>query len=221
MRSIQATPERFLDTSPIEAGFALIPTIGVLGPIVLGVVAISSEYTPNSGDAGGGRQIITTLTSIPRRVVLVAAKVLILAVLTAALAAVSIPTTIAVSQAVLGAHGLPLGEALTTLGVRLVGAGAYWMLAALIAFAVTVLTRSGAIPLIVLIANSSLVSFSLQVSRLTPLGRYLPDIAGAQMFTVDFPAPDMLDPVTGGVVMAAWTVGLVIVATVVLARRDA
>src|SRR5699024_3755652 len=48
------------DTSPVEAAYAACP-LGTVGAIVLGVVAISSEYTSNSTDAGGGRQISATL----------------------------------------------------------------------------------------------------------------------------------------------------------------
>ena len=42
------------ETSPVETAFAAAP-LGVVGAIVLGVVAFSSEYSANSVDAGGGR----------------------------------------------------------------------------------------------------------------------------------------------------------------------
>jgi ABC-type transport system involved in multi-copper enzyme maturation permease subunit len=209
-----------IDTTTIDAGLDLVP-LGTIGAIVLGVVIVSSEYTSNSNDAGGGRQILTSLTGTPRRGVLLTAKALVLTVTTGLLAAVTIPATILLSQALLGEHGHRLDEIVDEVGWRAVGAVAYWVLTALIAFAITVFTRSGIIPLSILIANSSLVSGTLLLTRVTPLAKYLPDVAGAQMITNDYPAENMLDPLAGGLVMAAWTVGLLAVAAAVFARRDA
>ena len=41
-------------TSPVEAALSATP-LGTVGAVILGVVAISSEYAVNSTDAGGGR----------------------------------------------------------------------------------------------------------------------------------------------------------------------
>src|SRR4051812_19332919 len=40
---------------------------GVVGAIILGVVAASSEYFTEGEDSGGGRQITTSLTVVPSR----------------------------------------------------------------------------------------------------------------------------------------------------------
>lgn len=114
-----------------------------------------------------------------------------------------------------------MGDVIDRIGWRAVGAVVYWVLTALIACAVTVFTRSGIIPLALLIVNSSLVSFSLLLTRVSPLARYLPDVAGAQMVNANYPAQNMLGPLAGGLVMSAWTAGLLVVAAVVFARRDA
>ena len=93
----------------------------------------------------------------------------------------------------------------------------------LIAFAITVLARSGIIPLIILIANSSVVSVSLLLTNLTPAAHWLPDMAGRNLF--GFPAdsvvPGGLDPTPGAIVMAGWALALLIVAGIVFRRRDA
>lgn len=47
-------PELIASASPFETAFAAMP-LGTVGAVVLGVIAIGSEYTPNSPDAGGGR----------------------------------------------------------------------------------------------------------------------------------------------------------------------
>lgn len=207
-------------TSTIDTGFDVMP-LGVVGAIVLGVIIIGSEYTANNSDAGGGRQIPTSLAAVPRRGLLLAAKAIVLTLVTGILAAGTISGAIVLSQALLGHYGHPLDQMVNELGWRAVGGVVYWILTALIAFAITVLTRSGIIPLIVLITNSTLVSVTLLLTKVTSLARFLPDVAGAQMFTVDYPAKHMLAPLAGGIVMGAWTAALLVAAGTVFARRDA
>ncbi|MET7335124.1 ABC transporter permease [Nonomuraea sp. NPDC005650] len=204
----------------MDIGFNLIP-IGTVATIVLGVVIISSEYTPNSKDPGGGRQILASLTCTPRRGMLLAAKTIVLIMVTGGFAAVTIPATIALSQTLLGPHGNSPGEVVAALGWRAAGGVAYWVLIALIAFAVTVLTRSGILPLIMFVANTTLVSVTFLLTRLTPLANYLPDVAGAQMIGVFQRTEGMLEPLPGGLVMTAWAAALLAVAARVFARRDA
>ncbi|MFL1380671.1 ABC transporter permease [Nocardiopsis protaetiae] len=206
-------------TSPFELGYAAVP-LGTVGAVVLGVVVIGSEYTANSADAGGGRQITATLTAAPHRVRLLLAKALTVVLAVAATAAVAIPTSVGIATLVIGdaaPETVPLEEMLH----RFLGAALYWTLMGLIAFAITVLTRSGVIPLIVLIVNSSLVSFSLLLTRLTSLAYWLPDMAGRKLFGGLETVEGGLDAGPGALVMAAWTAGLLAVAAAVFSRRDA
>jgi hypothetical protein len=204
--------------STLDAGFDVIGP-GVVGVAILGAVIISSEYTPNRKDAGAGRQILVSLTSVPRRGALLAAKALVVALLTALLATVAVLAGLAVTHAVLGEHSL--ATVLDRSGGRIAGAVAYWVCTALIALAVTTVLRSGVIPLVVLILNSSVVSVSYLLTKVTSLAKYLPDVAGVQSFTADYPAEDMLSPATGVLVMAAWTALLLAAAGWVFAWRDA
>ncbi|HEX3787789.1 MAG TPA: ABC transporter permease [Pseudonocardiaceae bacterium] len=198
------------------------PSTGVIGVIVLGVVIVSSEYTANTSDAGGGRQIVTSLTCVPRRGQLLAAKGFVLVVVSGALGAVLVPVTILVSRAILGQYARPLDQTIDNVGGRMVaGIVGYWICAALITFSITVLARHGTIPLIAFIANTSVVSIDLLLAKFTPIGKFLPDVAGSQMFSVNYPAPHMLSPAWGGTVMGLWTVGLLGVAATVFVRRDA
>jgi ABC-type transport system involved in multi-copper enzyme maturation permease subunit len=206
-------------TSVFEAAYAAVP-LGTVGAVVFGVVVMSSEYTANSADAGSGRQITATLAASPHRVGLLVAKALTVVLLVAVTAAASIPACVGVAHLIIGDSAtevIGVGDAL----VRSLGATLYWTLTGLIAFAITVLTRSGIIPLVVLIANSSLVSVSLLLTNLTPLAYWLPDLAGRKLF-IGMPTVAGGPGVeTGAWVMAAWTLGLLAIAGAVFSRRDA
>ncbi|WP_067971941.1 hypothetical protein [Nocardiopsis trehalosi] len=208
-------------TSAAETVFSAAP-LGTVGAVVLGVVAFGSEYTTTSDGAGGGRQVTATLTAVPRRAAVLAAKAIAVVLLVGAMVAVALPVSLASAHAVIG-EAAPGAEDAVGVASRMLGAGLYWALTALIALAVTVLSRNGVIPLIVLIVNGSLVSVSFLLTRVTPLARFLPDLAGMRLFArADLIAvEDALPPVTGGLVMAAWAVGLLAVAAAVLLRRDA
>ncbi|CAL9470689.1 hypothetical protein SUDANB121_02844 [Nocardiopsis dassonvillei] len=206
-------------TSPFETGYGAVP-LGVVGAIVLGVVVIGSEYTANSADAGGGRQITATLTAAPHRLRLLLAKALTVALAVAATAAITIAASVAVARLILGGAS-PETVAPEEMLHRFLGAVLYWTLTGLIAFAVTVLTRNGIAPLAILIVNGSLVSFSLLLTRLTPLAHWLPDMAGRRLFGGLATVEGGLDAVPGAIVMAAWTFGLLAVAAAVFTRRDA
>ncbi|WP_154794603.1 ABC transporter permease [Occultella kanbiaonis] len=213
------TPERVANTSAFEAAFAAMP-LGTVGAVVLGVVMISSEYAANAADAGAGRQITATLTAMPRRVSLLAAKVTVLVLLVIAVAAVTLPTTVGIANAVIGSAATETVTPEQAL-LRGLGGALYWTLTGLIAVAVTLLTRSGLIAPIVLIANSSVVSVSLLLTNLTPLAHWLPDLAGRRLFAGVDTVDGGLAAGPGALVMAAWTVLLLAVAAIVFRRRDA
>ncbi len=214
-------PEMVADTSPFETAFAMMP-LGTVGAVVIGVIAMSSEYTAVRTDAGGGRQITTTLTAIPGRLQLLSAKAIAVVVLVTAIALVAVPLSVLVANVIIGDAGTEI-VSLDHAARRWAGGALYWILMGLIAFAITVLVRSGIIPLIILIANSSVVSFSLLLTNLTPAAHWLPDMAGRNLF--GFPAdsvvPGGLEPLPGAIVMAGWTLALLLIAGIVFRRRDA
>lgn len=183
----------------------------MVGAIVLGVVAVSSEYA-------GGRQIASTFAAMPRRQTVLAAKAAAVAVLVGSAAAVALPAALLVARVITGP-----GPGVDDFTARAAGAGVYAALTALVALAITVFTRNGVVPLVVLVANGSVVSVSYLLYQVTPLARYLPDLAGLRMVAGDgsLAIDDALGPVAGGLVMAAWTAALLAVAGAVLVRRDA
>lgn len=195
--------------------------LGGVGAVTLGVVVISSEYAANSPDAGGGRQINTTLIAVPGRLAVLLAKAVVVIVLIAAAATVTLAISLGSVHALLGGAGA--ANQLRGVIARSAGVAVYWALMALIALAVTVVARSGIIPLIWFIANSSVVSVSLLLSKVMPAARYLPDLAGMRLFadSSSLAIRDPLQPLTGGLVMAAWAIGLLVLSAVVFVRRDA
>lgn len=205
-----------VSTSTVDAGLTETLLV-VLAAIIIGVVAVSSEHTPNRDSGGGGRQHATSLLAVPGRGVLLTAKCLAVTLVVAGLATVAVVLATSVARAVLGSYAAaPPGAG------RVAGAVAYAVLFALISLGVTVLTRRGYAPLVLLLANASVVSVSWLLTKVTDHARWLPDLAGTAMFLrerLDGPPPP--SPVLGGLAMAGWTAAVLAVAAVVHQRRDA
>jgi len=194
----------------VDVGFQEL-AFGVVGAVILGVVAVSSEYTVEGESAGGGRQITTSLTVVPSRRRLLIAKLAAVITAVAVLAAVSSAVTLMTVDALLGTSDF----------ARLPGVVLYWVLTALLASGLTLVTRNGILPLVVLILNSSVVTVTYLLSKLTPLAVFFPDLAGVRMFVRRMDLPVQLAPVTGGLVMLAWVAALLAVGFLVFRRRDA
>lgn len=196
-----------------DAGFQEL-AFGVVGAVILGVVAVSSEYF-TEGEESPGRQITTSLTAVPSRARFLLAKTAALVIATAVIASGAGTLTLVLVRTVLADAAPPLDP------TRLVGVIVYWVLTALLAFGVTLLTRNGVVPLAILILNTSVVTVTFLLTRITPLANYLPDMAGLRMFIRELDTGTELSPVMGGVVMAAWVLALLTVGYFVVHRRDA
>ncbi|WP_372629864.1 ABC transporter permease [Cohnella sp.] len=192
---------------------------GVIGAIIIGVIAVSSEYFTESGESGGGRQITTSLIARPSRLRFLLAKATAVAMVSAVLASASAVATMAEIRIFLGEHAPELGSADVP---RLAGIVCYWVLSALLAFGITVLTRHGIVPLAILIVNTSVVTVTYLLTRITSLAYYFPDMAGIRMFirNLDDSTVEMA-PLVGGLVMTAWVAALLTIAAIVFCRRDA
>ncbi|MEU9691935.1 ABC transporter permease [Amycolatopsis japonica] len=193
----------------VDLGFQEL-AFGVVGAIILGVVAVSSEYTTEGENAGGGRQITTSLTVVPSRRRLLITKLAAMITVVAALATVSSAITLTIVEA-LGVSDFG----------RLPGVVLYWMLTALLASGLTLVTRNGILPLTVLILNTSVVTVTYLLTKLTPLAAFFPDLAGFRMFIERVELPVQLSPVTGGLVMTAWVAALLTAGFLVFRGRDA
>jgi hypothetical protein len=190
----------------------------VITAIILGVVAVSSEYLAGAEDSGGGRQIYTSLVAVPSRVRLLLAKTGALALTVAALAAGTATVTVVISRAALDEYAAPFtGQTV----LRILGVVLYWVFAALIACGATLLTRSGVVPLTVLILNNSVVSVTYLIAEVVPAANYFPDLVGARMFLHNAESAWRIGPVTGGLAMFGWALAALTVGGVVFHRRDA
>jgi ABC-2 type transport system permease protein len=203
-----------LTTDVSDIGFQNLG-IGLLGATILGVTAVSSEYTPTGDDTPGARQLTATLLAAPRRTRLLAAKG---AALSLVAGVQGLLTTVATLALTAQTHGslVPSPEP-----ARVAAAVLYWVLIALLAYAITLLARNGIVTLTLLIVNSTVVSLSYLLTKVTPWASYLPDIVGAHMFLRGIDAPVDISPLTAGLVMTAWIAVLLALATVLFQRRDA
>jgi ABC-type transport system involved in multi-copper enzyme maturation permease subunit len=200
--------------SPADLGLTELG-VALLGPTILGVVAVSSEYTSTGPDSPGARQLTATLTAMPDRRRLLAAKTAALMLVVAVQAVIATTATLTLAQMLYG-ENVPVPAAGRIAAVIL-----YWVLTALLAYSITLITRNGIVPLTVLIINSTVVSLSYLLTKVTELAVYLPDIAGAQMFIRGADFEVEIAPVTAGLVMTAWIVALLAVGAVLFHRRDA
>ncbi len=185
---------------------------GVQGVIIVGVLAVSSEYVRESNENGGGQQLTTSLSVVPSRLSFMLAKGGAVTVISILLCAVAIFTTLTVTRLILGEYAPTFDWS------KLLGVVCYWVLTALLASGLTFITKSGVIPLTVLMINSSVVSLSVVLSKVTKLAYYLPDRAGIDMFMSM--SDSVHTPLAGGFVMAAWVVVFFIIAAIVFHRRD-
>ncbi|MEK3835904.1 MULTISPECIES: ABC transporter permease [unclassified Paenibacillus] len=198
--------------------------LGVQGVIILGVLAVSSEYRTESSEGAGGQQISTSLMVVSSRLQLFLAKAGAVSVISILLCILAVILIVPTTRYILGDYA-PLLE-----WTRLAGAVCYWTFTALLAFGLTLLTKQGMIPLTVLMINSSLVSFSVLLAKVTKLAFYLPDRAGMEMFmfTKNSASTEVTGslfdsyhtPVTGGLIMFAWVAVLLGIAAIVFHRRD-
>lgn len=192
--------------------------LGVAGAVVIGVIAVSSEYTVESEEAAASRQIATTFTATPSRLRILLAKLVTVSVSSALLSVIAIIAVFTMTALLLGDRAPAIGG--PELG-RMGGMVLYWMLVSLLAFGLTMLTRNGVIPMAILIANFSAVPITFLLTRVTPLANYLPDMAGMRLWSQELDTGVHLTPGIGGLIMALWVCALLVVASAVLVRRDA
>ncbi|WP_310436988.1 ABC transporter permease subunit [Streptomyces sp. 3330] len=179
-----------------------------IAAIAFGATAVSSEY------AGGALRL--SLSAVPRRGLLYAAKTAIVA--TAALV-VGLATAFATffeGQAFLGKYAVGLDEPGALRAC--VGAGIYLALMALFAMGLTFLLRSAVAVLSLLIPFILIVSFVVG-GIADGAAAYLPDRAGQQVLHQD-PAGD-LGPWTGLAVTAVWAAVALVAGWWAVRRRDA
>ncbi|HEX4724901.1 MAG TPA: ABC transporter permease [Pseudonocardiaceae bacterium] len=182
---------------------------------VLGVIVVASEYT--SG------MIRASLLAVPRRLPMLAAKALVFGLLIFVLG-----TAVSFASFALGAPILhsKVAVSLSDPGVlrAVIGGGLYLTMLGLFALAIGAIVRHVAAGITVVIG---LVLVLAPLAQLLPgtIGKhvhaYLPSEAGRLIGQAVRQSDDLLSPWQGYAVFGAWTAALLIVAAILLNRRDA
>jgi hypothetical protein len=197
------------DPVPLEyEGFDM-AGFGAVLVVVLAALWAGSEY-------GGAGQIRTTVLATPQRLRVFVVKALLLAVVVAVVAFVTMWGALVITHAA-GETGVDPWRLTPEIGMNLGGVTVAWTLTALIAFAVGVIARTAILPLILVVPF--VIGVGDFLSGLSDAARYLPVAAGASLYS-DTASGIHLDPIIGGLVQGAWAVALLVVAAVVFVRRD-
>ncbi|GAA1175991.1 ABC transporter permease subunit [Nesterenkonia xinjiangensis] len=201
------------------------PLTGLYFAVILlgciGVIAITSEHASGS--------VRSSLSAVPRRVVLYTAKVLATAVVLGVLAALMIVGILAVALPFAATHGLTPDFTATETWHRLITHWAGVVLAGLVGFGLGAILRStagGIVTLAILLfvlpmAMEILVSVTEESELVMTLYRW--QFANLMSsFTVPGPAPrDGIGSFAAGVGMGAWTAVMTVTGGLLFRRRDA
>ena len=182
---------------------------------VLGVLVISAEYATG--------MIRATLTAVPQRRVVLAAKAIVFGTVALTVSFGSAFAAFGAGQAILARKHL--GTSLTdpTVLRAVVGAAVYLTIVGLLGLALgTILRRTaGAIATLVgLVFIADLLVEALPSPWNTDIGKFLPGNAGLALFSVRHNA-DRLTPGAALAVLLVWLAAALTVATITLTRRDA
>jgi ABC-2 type transport system permease protein len=212
-----------------SVGFTLgTVTIGVVfGQIiaaVLGVLAISGEYSTG--------MIRSTLTAVPARLPVLAAKTLVMFGLVFAVGLVTLVASWAATYPVYAADGIATGLTAPGFLLALLGGAAYLGLTAAFGLGIGAVLRSSAGGIAVVLGVILGLQIFLPLAGLAfewvwDVRPFTFDQAGAAMASLpsdgatesDIPGP--LQPWLGGLVVLAWTSVSLAAASILLRRRDA
>ena len=186
-------------------------TAGFGQPFVILLAALITGAEYHDG------QLRTTLLATPRRGRVVAAKFLLVGVLSFVVGFVAIGASVLVKHAALGVHGMGPAEFTIGMAWNLLGVSVNYALIGLLAAGVTIVARTYVVTLIVLVPLVLGVTISLVGT--IPAVKFLPDLAGIQLL-MPYPGVGLLDPIPGGIVMALWTALACTVAAVLFGARD-
>jgi ABC-2 type transport system permease protein len=194
---------------------------------VLGVLVISGEY--------GTGMIRSTLAAVPKRIPALLGKAIVLGVTSIALGLVTIYGTALLQLPFLSNVGIHTNFADPKLHLALLGGAAYLALVALMSFGIGAIIRNsaGGIAtalglLLVLPTVFQILAALTHATWVQNVAEFLPTMAGGHLFayasgasTTTTAGVVSLNATTGGLVLVAWAVVAIAVASVLLRRRDA
>jgi ABC-2 type transport system permease protein len=207
-------PSERANRHPLDIALAGV-NVAQLAIAVLGVLLISAEYSTGS--------IRSTFTAVPKRLPVLWAKLLDYAVVSFVLAVPAVLVSFFASQAILSSIH-PLQISFTQAGVArsVLGGALYVMLVGIFALAIGAIVRNTAGGIAAFAAIFFVLPplmFVLPTSWNNAISQYLPSNAGRQLFALQH-ASHTLTPVTGGLVFAAYCAVAILIAAILLVRRD-
>lgn len=219
---------------PVDSQKQLVVQVATLGVnftqlvvAVLGVLVISGEYTTG--------MIRSTFAAVPTRLPALFAKLLVTVVVTFVVGLVAIAVTAIVTAPILSGKGVDVHLFDSDVMLALLGGAGYLALIAALAFSIGAILRNSAggiasaLGLILVVPPIlSIISAVTNATWVRNVGAFLPSSAGEKMFAiapkVAAQAPADLVVLNGGeglLVLVAWVVVLLAIATVLVKRRDA
>lgn len=202
------------DLSIVGSGELLLPAACVAA---IGVLLVGAEHVRTPEELGGGRQAVTTALAIPSRYRVIGAKLLVAVVWVGLLSVLAAFGALLVAHMALGPYAVTLDATRWAVGAR---GAAYLTLNALLGFAVTVVLRDGLIPLVYLVANSTIVSPGYLLTHVTEWAWFLPDTAAMAILRMP-PEPSQPAAWVAALVAIAWVLGSLGVGIALESRREA
>jgi len=206
-------PQQDFDALGIALGGTVF--LAVLAVVVLGAMTITSEYS-----TGGIR---TSLTAVPERMKVWAAKIIVFGLLALVLGLIGCVGSYLIAQTIYAHYGISTSFSDAGVVRAVFGAAAYVALCGLFGMGLGFVLRNspGAIAAgIGLLLVLPLLSFLLPGTIGRAVSRYLTSNAGTQIATVN-PSGNHLGPWVGFGVFAIWVVVPLLVGAFLLNRRDA
>ncbi|WP_327004059.1 ABC transporter permease subunit [Dactylosporangium sp. NBC_01737] len=200
----------------VGAGFLPVDFV-VLVVGVFGVLQMTGEY--------GTGSIRSTLTAVPRRWPVVAAKAVAQVAVTVPLMSVVCLGSFLICQAFLGADGASLADPQVPRAIA--GAATGLVLTGLFGLGVGTLLRHSAGAITALVAamfvGPALLGAALPPARADDIMPFVPTVAAQAMYSIDGTGTPFhtFTPAGSAAVLAGWAVLLLLGGTLVLRRRDA
>ena len=207
-------PHERADRHPLDIALAGV-NVAQLAIAVLGVLLISAEYSTGS--------IRSTFTAVPARLPVLWAKVLDYAVVSFVLILPAVLVSFFASQAILAKHDI-LQISFSQPGVSrsVMGGAVYVMLVGIFALAIGAIVRNTAGGIAAFAGIFFVLPplmFVLPTSWNNAISQYLPSEAGRQLFALHH-AAHTLTPLAGGLLLAGYCAAALVIAAVLLVRRD-
>ena len=199
---------------PLDIALAGV-NVAQLAVAVLGVLLISAEYSTGS--------IRSTFTAVPKRLPVLWAKLLDYAIVTIVFTVPAVLVSFFASQAIL--HTIPqLHMSFSQPGVAraVIGGAVYVMLVGIFALAIGAIVRNTAGGIATFAAIFFVLPplmFTLPQSWNNAISQYLPSNAGRQLFALQH-ASHTLSTWTGGLVFIGYCAAAIVIAAILLVRRD-